>query len=246
MTPKADANAIRETSANRMHVAVTSRVRAKAFSVSTIDEVVPFGWMFVLVMAAVMTFASGSFAAEKANADGRVGKSALAGDGISSPIDLSGRWAGRRSGFGVRLDADGCDAKGCTLTYDIAACDAGWCGVIVASDGTCGQARMTLAQEKSNKGETITQRDRFMGRLELSSKADAYVVEAFYQPGKIAPDLTPDQPNASGGVKTKLLPRLSMIGDTGTELMMFRRSFPFSATLTYQGPASCALDHPTS
>ncbi len=69
----------------------------------------------------------------------------------------------------------------------------------------------------------------FTGKLELARGTEPYVIEAYVQPAQ------GDHPM-----------QLSMTGDTGGEFRVFRRSFPFHATLARTGDATCKLEKPVS
>ncbi len=85
----------------------------------------------------------------------------------------------------------------------------------------CGGTALRLGKGKSEPG-----RATYEGKLELAKGTEPYVVRAFLVP------------NALGGK-----PSLDIIGDTGGEFRMFRRSFPFQTTLSRSGdPALQAGD----
>ncbi|MGQ0457612.1 MAG: hypothetical protein ACT4OU_11180 [Hyphomicrobium sp.] len=146
-----------------------------------------------------------------------------------APIILAGRWTGPQHGFGARAARSDCGSGLCNLIFDIVACGPDWCGIAVGKNETCGAVAMKL--------QPNTAPDRvnaFGGKLELAKGSDPYVIEAWYSgPGERAGE-GEDQPH------------LSMVGDTGPELMMFRRSFPFSAELARTGEAKCTLEKATS
>ena len=137
--------------------------------------------------------------------------------------DITGRWTGNHHSYGAARMK--CDGKPCTMTLDIAACGSAWCGVLVKEDGSCGGSAM--------KVETAEAKDswqRFKGRLELDPKAASYVIQATVW-------------RAEDGQEA---PQLEIIGDTGTELMFMRRSFPFQAHMARTGEAVCTTDKATS
>jgi hypothetical protein len=149
--------------------------------------------------------------------------------GVDAPIVLAGRWIGPHYGYGSRAAEGACASGPCTLTFDIVACGSDWCGIAVGKDDACGAVAMKLTHN--------TEPDRansFAGKLELAKGAAPYVVEAWYQ-----------APGAQAGEDADQA-RLSMVGDTGPELMMYRRSFPFSAELARSGEAKCTLEKATS
>ncbi|WP_156827567.1 hypothetical protein [Hyphomicrobium zavarzinii] len=149
---------------------------------------------------------------------------ALAGDAASPPsggdavIDISGRWEGRSYELARTKD---CAEKPCTLTLDVARCAAGWCGVEVLDAGRkCGSTALKLdAGERSAiSGNTL-----FKGKLELAQGTEPYVVEVSLI------NWSGDEPKT----------QLHITGDTGGEFRMFRRTFPFNATLARSGDAHC-------
>ena len=70
----------------------------------------------------------------------------------------------------------------------------------------------------------------FKGKLELAKGTEPYVVQAYLVP---AVDATEPQ-------------TLEILGDTGGEFRMFRRSFPFSTQLVRSGDAVCKAEKPVS
>lgn len=152
---------------------------------------------------------------------------ALAGEDASgakpaeaATVDIAGRWEGRTYEL---ARSDGCDGKPCTLTLDLVRCAAGWCGVEVIGAGhRCGATALRLdAGEANPNGPAV-----FKGKLELAQGTEPYVIEA-YLVGPSAGDDTSE---------------LQLTGDTGGEFRMFRRSFPFNATLVRAGDAQCRPD----
>jgi len=179
------------------------------------------------------------------------GFSAAAGDAAASkPADgsaivLAGRWSGPRYGFGVRKirppkadgavstgesSAENCGGQACTLTYDIVACGDGWCGIAVSDATPCGPIGLRMTADTGHN-----RRNAFTGKLELAKGSAPYAIEAWYAPA--------DDGQAGGGRDAA---RLSFVGDTGGELLMMRRSFPFQAELTRISDAQCTLEKATS
>lgn len=115
------------------------------------------------------------------------------------------------------------------MTYDIVACDGGWCGIAVTSETPCGAIGLHLAASKDSGRPTS-----FDGRLELAKGSAPFVIRAWYSGGR----------TAEGTQETA--PHLGMVGDTGTELLMMRRSFPFHGDLVRTGAAVCTLEKATS
>lgn len=137
----------------------------------------------------------------------------------ASSGDLSGRWEGP-SYFDMKAKANEDCAGGdgpCMLKLDVVACGEGWCGIELGKDDRCGATALRLS-----KGKTDADRSSFEGKLELAKGTEPYVVRAFLGSG------TPDG-----------RPSLDIIGDTGGEFRMFRRSFPFQTTLVRSGEPHC-------
>lgn len=250
MTPNADINATRATAPINAVKSIASTDFASRLRTKVGDVWVRLLRLAALCMIATLLAPDGGFAAD-APAIQSAETTVAAAPAYASP-DLSGRWTGWRRGFGVTVNGKGCGQLGCTITYDISACGADWCGVRVDDDGACMTAHMKLSARKGDGGEGIAQPvNRFQGRLELAANADAFVIEARYSaPPKAAADAA-SAGLAAGSVSVKMpdrrsQPRLSMIGDTGPELMMFRRSFPFHAELAREGPARCSAQKPVS
>ena len=145
----------------------------------------------------------------------------------SSPpsIDISGRWEGRT--FELSRKSSDCGGKPCTLTLDIGRCATGWCGVeVVGQEKRCGTTALKIEAATSPEGYT----GLFKGKLELAEGTEPYVVEVSLI-------------TLAGDEK---LPHLQIVGDTGGEFRMFRRSFPFSTTLSRAGDAVCKVEKATS
>lgn len=157
------------------------------------------------------------------------GGSAAAGDTAhlkaaeAKSIVLAGRWSGQYYGYGRHgEDRAHCGSNGCVLTYDIVACKDGWCGIAVHADKTCGPIGVRLAANAKSEGGI-----EFNGKLELAKGSASYTVKAWYRS---------EDSSAS----------LHFLGDTGSELRLMRRSFPFEANLARTGDATCTLDKATS
>lgn len=137
-------------------------------------------------------------------------------DAARSP-DLSGRWEGP-SYFDLQAKQDcGGPAGLCMMRLDVVACGEGWCGIELGKDDKCGGTALRLSKGKDETGQSF-----FEGKLELAKGTEPYVVRAF---------LIPD---GAGGK-----PSLHIIGDTGGEFRIFRRSFPFQTTLARSGEPHC-------
>jgi hypothetical protein len=138
----------------------------------------------------------------------------------SASHDLSGRWQGRSYEL-ARRDPD-CSGTRCLLTLDIMKCASGWCGVeVLDGDKRCGATALKLDGGTSAAGNVVPV---FRGTLELAKGTEPYVVEVYVVPG--GREGSPDRD-------------LQIAGDTGGEFRMFRRSFPFNATLARAGEPTC-------
>ena len=146
-----------------------------------------------------------------------------AGIDAPKPITIAGRWSGFH--YGARLTPDeSCGGKPCTLTFDVVACDGGWCGIVVRDDKPCGAIALHLHETDKRNRHGI-----FEGKLELAKGSAPFVVQASYF--------------EKDGSKT---PTLNFIGDTGSELLLMRRSYPLQAELARSGDAQCTLEKATS
>ena len=141
----------------------------------------------------------------------------------AKPVVLAGRWSGQYYGYGRQgEDRAHCGSNGCVLTYDIVACKDGWCGIAVNADKSCGAIGVRLAADAKSEGGI-----EFNGKLELAKGSAPYSVKAWYRS---------EDSSAS----------LHFLGDTGPELRLMRRSFPFEANLARSGEAICTLEKATS
>ena len=138
-----------------------------------------------------------------------------------SPV-IAGRWSGSYYGYGRRGGEAGCSNESCELTYDIVACKDGWCGIAVKADKSCGAVGLHLAADPAQRSPA------FKGKLEVAKGSAPYTVEAWFTKDEATP------------------PRLHLLGDTGPELVLMRRSFPFEAQLARVGDAACTLNKATS
>ena len=187
-------------------------------------------WVAMLVvMTPIIAFAHGGMAAANETSDEKVHSETGATATAASPIVLAGRWSGHRFGYAKVAKADGCKGGSCTLTFDIVPCGTEWCGIAVNEAQVCGAVALKL------KGSPDPdRRNAFGGPLELAKGSDPYTIEAWYR----APE---DDASENSGK-----PALSLIGDTGPELLMLRRSFPLQAELTRVSDATCTLEKATS
>lgn len=138
-----------------------------------------------------------------------------------SQHDLSGRWEGRS--YELARTRTDCGDKPCTLTLDIAKCASGWCGVEVTGEGEDRRCGATALKLDGGSGAEQGGAPLFKGDLSLAKGTEPYVVEVYLVvPGASEPEA-----------------QLQIVGDTGGEFRMFRRSFPFNATLAKVGEARC-------
>jgi hypothetical protein len=162
----------------------------------------------------------------------RANSAALAATANTS-ADPSGRWNGTPNGYAEALK--NCGPKGCSLTVDITACGNDWCGVRVEQNGRCSPGvalRMTQKNPEPSTGVEESRSEQtpsFKGTFELASNSQPFEIEAMLWTTNPA-----------------VAPQLRMIGDTGGELRMLRRSFPLQATLARVGDAICKSDKPVS
>jgi hypothetical protein len=135
----------------------------------------------------------------------------------AAAVDLSGRWEGA-SYFDSKA-SETCAGAGvpCVLKLDVVACGDGWCGIELGKEDRCGATALRLG-----KGTPEAGRASFEGKLELAKGTEPYVVRSFL---------------GSSSLDGK--PSLEIIGDTGGEFRMFRRSFPFQTTLVRSGEPHC-------
>ena len=181
------------------------------------------GAVVLLVMAIAIVVGSHGITAAAADA-------AVAEPANAAPIVLAGRWTGPRYGFSMRAPSgQDCGGKRCELTYDIVACGDSWCGIAVTEETPCGAIGLRMTSDVKRN-----HRNAFTGQLELAKGSAPYTIEAWYAP-----------PSAEAGARPEQ-PRLSLVGDTGGELLMMRRSFPFQAELARVGDAQCTLEKATS
>ncbi len=134
--------------------------------------------------------------------------------------DLAGRWLGSKSELSrskACAEGEACNA----LTLDVSRCGEGWCGVEVLSSGKCGATALKFALTTVKELPSPSYR----GTLSLAKSTEPYVVEVAFQVYSIGTE--PEEPH------------LSIIGDTGGEFHMFRRTFPFHSILSKTGPAVC-------
>jgi len=137
---------------------------------------------------------------------------------MPAPADISGRWEGPT--YELARRGDDCGGKPCTLMLDVVRCATGWCGVeVIGSERRCGATALKLDGGEGNPGGNTL----FKGKLELAQGTEPYVVEAYLL-------------DFGEGAEKR---ELEIAGDTGGEFRMFRRSFPFHATLARISDAQC-------
>lgn len=114
------------------------------------------------------------------------------------------------------------NAQNRALTLDIESCGSRWCGVQVIDGAQCGATVLQLDVVPDEHGIEFT------GRLELASATQPYAVRASLV-------RQPDGPLT-----------LHMIGNSGPELELFRRTFPFNARMVRLGEPACPPNPKTS
>jgi len=222
MSPEPDASATKATEViNAIPNAKIDTFAQRAVRVGNVDWRI---WETALVMLWSVALICGlSWAFGLLSGDPLPGSARAAGP-VPAYIggDLSGRWKGQPMGY---LDpAKVCGAKGCELTLDIVRCGETWCGLRVETADKCSGVALNLKPHQVTDPKVTPV---FDGTLELADGTQPYVIEAV---------LRPDNSGA--------LNQLTMVGDTGPELMMMRRSFPFRAVMARQGDAVCKMDKP--
>lgn len=135
--------------------------------------------------------------------------------------DVAGRWTGQA--HALAADRKRCGPKGCQITLDIVPCGKDYCGIEVAQNEACGAVALNLAAGSAYEGAVD-----LAGKMTLAAGSTPYVVQAVLSR------------QADGA------PMLSFVGDTGSELMLFRRSFPFHMLMTRSGSATCTMEKATS
>ena len=128
--------------------------------------------------------------------------------------DIAGRWQGESYA----------NEGGATLTLDIVACGAGWCGIKVGAGDACGGTALKV-DAGAPEGENVL----FVGTLELAHGTEPYTVHTTLMPA------SEDSPIA-----------LQITGDTGGQFRVFRRSFPFEAHMARTREAVCRVPQTVS
>lgn len=185
----------------------------------------------VAVMSSTVAFSYGVIAADEQPA---VEKAEL------FPINLAGRWSGKHYANTMRAPIRIGDSSPAavapklnTLTYDIVACGEEWCGIAVTDEKTCGAIALKMKRDTAKN-----RRNAFTGKLEIAKGSAPYVIEAWYS----APDTKTGTKAREGSDKA----HLNFVGDTGGELLMMRRSFPFQAEMARVGEPTCTMEKATS
>jgi len=185
---------------------------------SSLNSRVSLSVGLLCVAAAAVVAVAGAFAVGSAHAGEAPSAPAAetTPDGPQhAPADIGGRWQGASYEMSRRRACEDDDCR--QLTLDISRCGEGWCGIEVAKGGGCGGTAL-----KINAGEAEGARSLYRGELKLAEGTEPYTVEAYLSP-------------RADGVAADL----EIIGDTGGEFRMFRRSFPFHTALSRTGDAVC-------
>lgn len=110
------------------------------------------------------------------------------------------------------------------FVLDIGRCGAGWCGIRVRADGSCGDLALRLEPAEAMFGT-----DRFAGTFDRRTGADRHAVQGhLYRP----------QADAQ--------PVLALTGEPGERLQPMRRTFPYQDELRRSGEAACRAEDKTS
>lgn len=145
-------------------------------------------------------------------------------EAVPSSLQLAGRWAGTI--YGIQGDSSRCDNGDCTLTVDLVPCGKSWCGIEVAkTDHACGAVAIRLDAAASPGDGYVEHR----GRLELGKGTESFAIQL------VLHEASEDVPA-----------QVHLLGNTGPELMLFRRSFPLEASLARLGDATCQMDEKPS
>lgn len=136
---------------------------------------------------------------------------------------ISGRWTGAPRVYAEKSKA--CDDGVCKLTLDLVKCGTGWCGIEVDKEGGCGATALRLGPMERDDW-----RVSFQGKLELARFTEPYVVEAAISARSV----------------TDGKPTLAVYGNTGPELMLFRRTFPLHVAFHRDGEAKCKVEPKSS
>ncbi|MCP3473860.1 hypothetical protein NLM33_26445 [Bradyrhizobium sp. CCGUVB1N3] len=113
------------------------------------------------------------------------------------------------------------EMPGDKFVLDISSCGEGWCGVNVV-EGVCGATVLRVKQSKEGP-EFVS----LSGKLELAPRAQPYFVQARI-------------------FRTNDVPRLQILGDSGADFSVMRRSYPFVSNMARSGDALCRPDAKTS
>ena len=111
-------------------------------------------------------------------------------------------------------------AEGSNLTLDLSRCKEGWCGVEVI-DANCGRTalRITAAAPEKRPHDLA----EFSGRFERAAETQPYVVRAYI-------------------VQNVPAMQLKLVGHSGNQFEMWRRTFPLAMVLVRSGEAQCRPD----
>jgi hypothetical protein len=139
----------------------------------------------------------------------------ISGARAESPasLDIAGRWE------------QVCEAAPtCVTRIDISRCDAGWCGVGVKTDGTCGAPLLELGSGKQRYDDGS---QHFEGKVTLAAGTAPYIVDA----------------HVSRDVKDGTM-QLRIAGNTEGNLI--RRIFEFDARLARTDLPVCTASKPAA
>lgn len=137
--------------------------------------------------------------------------------------DIAGRWITT----GAEAE-ETCGYAGCELTYDVAPCGNGWCGIEVKADNTCGRTALRL-----DAGASTQYGITFLGSYERAPATQPYNIRARL----IA------QPRATAQGRLMLL---HVQGTTEGKFEPFQRFYPTKMVMTRAGDAVCRPETKTS
>ncbi len=89
--------------------------------------------------------------------------------------------------------------------------------------------RMTQKKREADAGDDQAVTPSYTGKLELAANSQPFEIEAYYWTSEATKQ-----------------PQLRLIGDTGGDMLLMRRSYPLQATLARTGDAACKGEKPVS
>lgn len=115
-------------------------------------------------------------------------------------------------------------AEGSSLTLDLSRCQEGWCGVEV-TDANCGRTALRIAAADPEKRPHNL--GQFFGQFERAAGTQPYAVRAYI-------------------VQNVSAVQLKLVGHSGNQFEMWRRTFSLNMLLVHSGKAQCRPDSKVS